>query len=60
VLRSIESGEIAARRPDLGDAGTFPVFDEQVVTDGNITTSRSPDDLRSVLRPDPHGVRGQA
>jgi protease I len=48
----VEAGVVAGRRltswpsvrTDLRNAGA-EVVDEQVVTDGNITTSRSPDDL---------------
>jgi len=48
----VEAGVVSGRRltsfpslrTDLRNAGA-EVVDEQVVTDGNITTSRSPDDL---------------
>ncbi len=53
-------------RTDLRNAGA-EVVDEEVVTDGNITTSRSPDDLPAFCRriieefaktPQPAGARG--
>ncbi|WP_282827544.1 DJ-1/PfpI family protein [Gulosibacter sediminis] len=41
---SIHDGEIQARENDLNAAGTFTV-DQDVVVDGNLITSRSPEDL---------------
>ncbi|WP_125107218.1 MULTISPECIES: DJ-1/PfpI family protein [Gulosibacter] len=41
---SIHDGEIQARENDLDAAGTFTV-DQDVVVDGNLITSRSPEDL---------------
>lgn len=55
----IEAGVVAGRtltsfpsiRTDLRNAGA-DVLDQEVVVDGNLTTSRSPDDLPPVLRYD--------
>ena len=55
-------------RTDLRNAGA-EVVDEEVVTDGNITTSRSPDDLPAFCErivqefaraPQPAGAQGRA
>ena len=55
-------------RTDLRNAGA-EVVDEEVVTDGNITTSRSPDDLPAFCErivqefaktPQPAGVGGRS
>jgi protease I len=60
-LLSLKLGEIQARNNDLDSAGTFTVdrmvadasadvVDQEVVIDGNLISSRSPDDLPAFCR----------
>ncbi|MGI6872116.1 DJ-1/PfpI family protein [Amycolatopsis sp. 3B14] len=68
VVQQVSPDDYDTVRTDLRNAGA-EVVDEQVVTDGNITTSRSPDDLPAfcerILRefaktPEPAGGGGGA